>query len=346
MEESGAGCAAPGWRQYNLTTMHEIPFEPHPLLRTGHAQTVAGAFLLRRFVLPVPQERLFDVDTWSKLLGHCHWHEGKSRNAPVLAIVHGLEGSSKSGYVRGIAEKAWESGYHVVRLNQRNCGGSEAFTPTLYNSGMSADYRAVLDALVADGFRQIFFVGYSMGGNLVTKMAGELGADAPPELRAVCAVCPALDLAACADALELRENYFYERHFVKKLVARYLRKARMLPERYPQNGFGPIRTVREFDNAITAPQFGYKSAQEYYSAASAGRVVRQVRVPLLTITAQDDPFVPYASFLHLQLQKNTWVRFIAPEHGGHCGFISRFAGAERFWAEQRVVEFCNAHRRV
>lgn len=324
--------------------MGELEFHPHPLLRSGHAQTMAGAFLPRRFDLPKPAERLFPVDPWSKLLGHCHWQQ--QSNAPVLVIVHGLEGSSESGYVRGIAERAWQRGYHVVRLNQRNCGGSEALTPTLYNSGMSGDYRAVLETLIGDGFRQISFVGYSMGGNLVTKMAGELGADVPSELRAVCTVCPALDLSACADALELRENYFYERHFVKKLMARYLRKARTLPQRYPQNGFGRVRTVREFDDAITAPQFGYKDAQEYYKAASAGPLVPEVRVPLLAITAQDDPFVPYVSFLALQLEKNPFVRFLAPEHGGHCGFISRFDGAERFWAEQRVVEFCDAQRKV
>jgi predicted alpha/beta-fold hydrolase len=326
--------------------MGELAFEPHSLLKSGHAQTIAGAFIPRRFDLPKSDERLFEVDPWSKLLGHCHWQEGKPRNAPVLVIVHGLEGSSDSAYVRGIAEKAWLRGYHVVRMNQRNCGGTEALTPTLYNSGMSGDYSAVLDALIADGFQQVFVIGYSMGGNLVTKMAGEFGAEAPPELRAVCTVCPALDLAACADALELRENYLYERHFVKRLMAHYLLKARMMPGRYQQDGFGPIRTVREFDDAITAPQFGYKDAQEYYEAVSARRVVHQVHVPLLIITAQDDPFVPYASFLALQLEKNTHINFVAPEHGGHCGFISRFPGPDRFWAEQRVVEFCDARRKI
>ncbi len=326
--------------------MGELAFHPHPLIKSGHAQTIAGAFLWRRFDLPKPTERLFQVDPWSKLLGHCHWQEGKPKKAPVLVIVHGLEGSSESGYVRGIAEKAWQRGYQVVRLNQRNCGGTEALTPTLYNSGMSGDYGAVLEALITEGFQQVFFVGYSMGGNLVTKMAGEFGADAPPELRAVCAVCPALDLAACADALERRDNYFYQRHFVKKLMARYLRKSRLQPGRYPQNGFGAVRTVRQFDDVITAPCFGFKNAQEYYAAASAGALAHDVRVPLLVITAQDDPFVPYASFLPLELERNSVVRFVSPEHGGHCGFISRFSGAERFWAEQRVVEFCDAHRRI
>jgi len=319
----------------------EVKFEPHSWLRNKHAMTLAAAFVPRRFDLPGGEARLFQVDPESRLLGHCHWQEGKHRGVPVLVVVHGLEGSSDSNYVRGIAEKAFHAGYHVVRMNQRNCGGTEALTPTLYNSGMSGDYRAVFEELSrVDGFEKIFFAGYSMGGNLVTKMAGEFGAAAPKALRGVCAVCPAMDLGACADALERRDNYLYQRHFVSGLMARYARKAKLFPQRYPQNSFGSIRTVREFDDAITAPQFGYGDAQEYYEAVGAKKVVAQVRVPFLMMTAQDDPFVPYESFLRARVAGNKAICFLAPEHGGHCAFISNRGGAERFWAEQRIIEFC------
>jgi uncharacterized protein len=322
--------------------MPEIDFKPHALLRNGHAMTIAGAYWPRRFRLPPSEQRLFQVDPFSQLLAHCHWQEGKRKENPVIAVVHGLEGSSESNYVRGIAERAFQRGFHVVRLNQRNCGGSERLTPTLYNSGMSGDYRAVLEELAGgEGFEQIFFVGYSMGGNLVTKMAGELRDEAPRALRGVCAVCPALDLSACADALERRDNFLYQRHFVAGLLARYARKAKMLPERYPRNGFGPIRTVREFDDAITAPCFGYRDAEEYYDAAGAKRVVGDVGMPMLIITAEDDPFVPYVSFIAAGVARNPAIRFLAPEHGGHCAFISDQGGEERFWAEQRIVEFCS-----
>jgi uncharacterized protein len=316
-------------------------FVPHRLLKSGHAMTIAAAFVPRRFTLPMAEQRLFQVDAFSRLLAHGHWQEGKRRDVPVMVIVHGLEGSADSNYVRGIAEKAFHRGFHVVRMNQRNCGGSEGLTPTLYNSGMSGDYRAVLEELTnGDGFEQIFFTGYSMGGNLVTKMAGEFGDSVPQALRGVCAVCPALDLSACADALERRDNFLYQRRFVAGLMARYARKAEMFPERYSRNGFGPIRTVREFDDAITAPCFGYRDAEEYYEAAGAKKVVGQVRVPMLLITAEDDPFVPYVSFLAARVEQNPMIRFLAPQHGGHCAFISNKSGAERFWAEQRIVEFC------
>jgi len=317
------------------------PFEVHPLLRNAHAMTMASAFVPRQFDIPSAESRLFQVDPESRLLGHCHWQPGERKNVPLLVIVHGLEGSSDSNYVRGIAEKAFYRGFHVVRLNQRNCGGTEALSPTLYNSGMSADYRAVLEELsTRDGFGQIFFAGYSMGGNLVTKMAGEFGAEIPEALRGVCAVCPALDLGACADALERRENYLYQRHFVAGLMSRYARKQKLFPERYSLNGLGPVRTVRQFDDLITAPRFGYRDAQDYYEHAGAKRVAVRIRVPFLMITAQDDPFVPYASFLAAKIEENSAIQFLAPAHGGHCGFISKRRGKERFWAEQRIVDFC------
>ncbi|HUL34210.1 MAG TPA: alpha/beta fold hydrolase [Candidatus Eisenbacteria bacterium] len=327
-------------------------FEPHGWLRSAHLQTMAGTFVRRTFALPAGEERLFRVDVETELKGICHWQgekpEGSGthpapqdlrKDLPVIVVVHGLEGSSESKYMLGIADKAWARGFHAIRLNQRNCGGTERLTPTLYNSGMSGDYRAVLLELIAEGFTQIYFAGYSMGGNLVAKLAGEFGAAAPAELRGVCAVCPALDLSACADALEETENYLYQRHFVAGLMARYQRKAKMFPERYAKNGFGPIRTVREFDDEITAPAFEFKDAEEYYESAGAKRVVREARVPMLVITAKDDPFVPYEALLRAGVEKNPCVKFVAPEHGGHCGFISKWAGAERFWAEERIVEF-------
>jgi len=303
--------------------------------------TIVAAFLRRRFVLPRAEERCFQVDADSKILGHCHWQEGKDSDAPVLALVHGLEGSSASNYMLGIAEKAWQRGFHVIRLNQRNCGGTELLTPTLYNSGMSSDYRAVFEELSSgDGFSRIFFVGYSMGGNLVTKMAGEFGEAVPKALRGVAAVCPSINLAACADELERRNNYFYQRHFVAGLMSRYARKVELFPQRYSPDGFDRIRTVRQFDDAITAPHFGYRDAQEYYEAAGAKCVIDKIRVPMLLITAQDDPFVPFEATRASGVEKNPAIVFRAQKHGGHCSFISEESGSERFWAEQRVVDFC------
>ena len=226
--------------------------------------TIAAAFVPQAFfACRRRRQRLFQVDPFSQLLALCHWQEGKLRDTPVIVIVHGLEGSADSYYVEGIAEKAFHRGFHVVRLNQRNCGGTEKLTPTFITPEMSGDYRAVFEELASvDGFERFFSPGYSMGGNLVTKMAGEYGDDVPEALRRRLLRCARR--LTCRRALMRwngRTTILYQRHFVKGLMARYARKVQMFPDRYPRNGFGPIRTVREFDDAITAPCFGFRGCR-------------------------------------------------------------------------------------
>ena len=243
--------------------------------------------------------------------------------------------------MRGLAEMAFLAGFNAVRLNQRNCGGSERLTPTLYNSGLSGDYRAVLFELVErDKLPAIFFAGYSMGGNLVLKMAGELGAEAPAELLGVCGVCPTIDLAACVNALEMPANRLYEWNFVLGLKGRLRRKRRLFPGKFLFDRLDSVKTVRGFDDVVTAPAFGYRDAAEYYYRASAIRVTGQIAVPTLILTSQDDPFVPFAPFQTAEVCGNTRIELVAPEFGGHCSFISAERGTERRWAEARIVEFC------
>ena len=240
----------------------------------------------------------------------------------------------------GLAERAFAAGWNAVRLNQRNCGGTERITPTLYNSGLSGDYRAVLFELIErDSLPQIFFSGYSMGGNLVLKMAGELAASAPWQLRGIAAVSPSLDLAACANALAKPGNMIYQQHFVRNLKARMRRKAQLFPGKFDLGGMAGVRTVRDFDDVITAKYCGFRDASDYYERSSALRVVADVGVPTLILTAQDDPFIPFASFSDPGLQGNSQITVIAPEHGGHCAFIARQNGDARFWAEVSVMDF-------
>ena len=243
--------------------------------------------------------------------------------------------------MRGLAERAFAAGWNAVRLNQRNCGGTESLTPTLYNSGLSGDYRAVLIELIErDSLSQIFFTGYSMGGNLVLKMAGELACAAPRQLQGVAAVCPALELALCVDAVGLPSNFVYERHFVSDLKDRMRRKAKLFPGKFDLRPMERVRTLREFDDVITATYCGFRDASDYYARSSALQVVGEIGVPTLVVTAQDDPFVPFTSFSDPTFAKNTHLHLMAPAHGGHCAFISRYRGDDRFWAEARVMEFC------
>jgi predicted alpha/beta-fold hydrolase len=317
-----------------------LTFETHPLLRNPHVQTLAATFLPRRFPrLPRSVSRDFEVEPGTRIRGQCHW-QAAPKERPTLVLVHGLEGSCESGYMLGLAERAFVAGWNAVRLNQRNCGGTESLTPTLYNSGLSGDYRAVLRELIEhDALPEIFFAGYSMGGNLVLKMAGELADTAPRQLRGVAGVCPTIELAPCADALALPGNFIYEHHFVGRLKNRMRRKALLFPGKFDLRPLRRVHTVREFDEAITAKYCGFRDADDYYTRSSALRVASAIRVPALILTAQDDPFVPFGIFSDPELAGNPRVRLIAPEHGGHCAFVSRRPRDERYWAEARIMEF-------
>ena len=324
----------------SYTDLPMEPFEPHPLLRNPHAQTLAATFWPRRFPrVPPAVAREFETEPGTRIRGECHW-QAVPRERPTLVVVHGLEGSSRSGYMLGLAERAFAAGWNAIRLNQRNCGGTESLTPTLYNSGLSCDYHAVLRELIErDALAEIFFAGYSMGGNLVLKMAGELGDAAPAQLRGVAGVCPTVDLAACADALALPRNFLYEGHFVRSLKRRMCRKAALFPGKFDLRPLPRVRTVREFDDVITAKYCGFHDASDYYARSSALRVAGDIRVPALIVAAQDDPFVPFAAFSSAAVADNPYIRLIAPAHGGHCAFISREKGESRFWAEAQVLDF-------
>ena len=185
------------------------PFHPRPWLSNGHLQTIFGNFLRRADTLPEPVAQLVEVSPArnrqiaSQILCHCHWQPLPERpERPTVIILHGLEGSSRSQYVVGNANKLWRAGANVIRMNMRNCGGTERLTPTLYHSGLSSDVNHVLHFFRdSQRLQSISLIGYSMGGNLMLKLAGDLGAEAPPELRSVIGVSPAIDLGASADAL-------------------------------------------------------------------------------------------------------------------------------------------------
>ncbi len=319
-----------------------FPFTPHPWLTNPHLQTLVARFRHRPHLLAdVPgEERLFRVDPQSQIKGVCNWQP--DRRSPGLVLVHGLEGCHDSPYMRGIAHKAWHAGLNVIRLNQRNCAGTEHLTPTLYNAGLSRDIRAAIDELAGkDGIRALWVVGYSMGGNLVLKMAGETC----PGLRGVAAVCPNVHPAPCVAALEQQRNWSYHQYFLRKLKARLKRKARFFPGKWDLSLLNNVRTVSQFDDAYTAPDGGYHNAADYYERSGARHVLQDIRVPTLLITAQDDPFIPFASFDISRIRANPCIQLITTAKGGHCGFLQRVrTNEDERWAENRIIEFIQRER--
>jgi predicted alpha/beta-fold hydrolase len=319
-------------------------FVPRRGLRNGHLMTVAAWGRPRQFPnLPRPERRFFDVASGTRILAECHWQPDRS-NRPALLALHGLEGSSAAHYMRGLADKAFRAGFSVLLLNQRNCGGTEALCEGLYHSGLTEDADHVIRALVAaDGVARIVVAGYSLGGNLALKLAGDYGDARPAALCGVAAVSPVLELEACVRALERRQNLFYQLNFVRGLRARMRRKAEHQPGRFPVGRLDSVWTVRQFDEVFTAPHFGFGGASDYYHRASAMRVVDRIRVPALILTAEDDPFVPAAPFASPALQGNPQVHVTVTRHGGHCAFLGpALEGDDGYWAEREIVRFAQA----
>ena len=315
-------------------------FTPAALLHNPHFMTVLPSYWPRRAILAgIPTEsRLFTTEPYTQLLGFCHWQPNRTACQTVV-LVHGLEGSSQSHYMQGIASKAYRAGMNVIRLNQRTCGGTERLTPTLYNSGLSQDYRAIVQELASlDRLARIWLVGYSMGGNLVLKAAGEFGSS-EAALAGAIAVCPNIDPTQCAKALEEPRNWLYHYHFLTKLKARMKRKAALFPGRWNLTGLDRIHIISEFDDRYTAPDGGYASGPDYYDRAGARHVLENIVVPTIIITAQDDPFIPYSIFSLAAITQNPHIVLRAPHYGGHCGFVQRYRQDEdKFWVENRIIE--------
>src|SRR5512146_682932 len=319
----------------------DVPeFEPPLFLRNRHLMTVIPSRWSRgRLLAGLPVEtRLFAAARDTQLLGYCHWQADR-RSAATVVLVHGLEGCSESHYRHGIASKAYRAGLNVVRLNQRTCGGTQHLTPTLYNSGLSEDYRTIVKELTrTDHLDRIWLIGYSMGGNLVLKAAGELGRRESALIGAV-AVCPDVAPTQGVAALEHPRNWIYHRHFLVSLKARLRRKAALSPGKWNLTGLGGIVRLSEFDDRYTAPDGGYKNAADYYDRAGSRHVLHAITVPTTIITAQDDPFIPFPMFSHPAIKRNPYIRLIAPSQGGHCGFFQRrLANEDRYWVENRIIE--------
>ncbi len=322
-------------------------FEPHPWLANRHAMTLAGAFVpRRRRSLDAGERRVFRTDDETRIVARCHWQADRSR--PVVLLVHGLTGSADSGYMRGTAEKAFAAGFSAVRMNVRNCGGTEHLTPTLYHAALTTDVRAVIEELAwKDRVGGLFVAGFSLGGNLVLRTLAEFGDRGPAALRGAAAVSTPIDLEASAAALESSPvNRFYMRRFVRDLARVYRRKVALFPDRYRIESLDGVETLRQFDDRITAPYSGFGNARRYYALASSLPVLPAVAVRTLLLSARDDSMVPASGYERREVRENDSLQVKTTARGGHLAFIGRGPARsgrgddpDRRWAENRVVEW-------
>ncbi len=307
----------------------------HPLLRNPHALTIAGNFWPREIdTVRFPATRVvYAIDSRTSVVAYEHQPAAKARGQ--IVFLHGLEGSADAGYIASFAQQALERGYGVHRLNMRTCGGTEALSETMYHSGLTGDPRFVCEQLASRSLGPRFLVGFSLGGNVALKLTGELGAS--PLLSGVCAISAPIDLAACVRAIDKPSNLVYARRFLRRLCDRVRRKSVLSPAVYQTARLAQIHSIWSFDDAYTAPLFGFGTADHYYATQSAANFLSAIRIPTFAVTAQDDPLVPFAIYRHEAFERTSALTLLAPRHGGHLGFLSR--ARPRFWLDNVCLDW-------
>jgi uncharacterized protein len=305
------------------------PFEP--LFPNPHVLTILANFWPRKYDFSAfPMEsRMVRTDEDTQVLVQTQRPAG----TPVgeLVLLHGLEGSGEAGYIVSMAWDALQAGFIVHRFHMRTCGGTESLCKTLYHAGLTSDLRRFLELLRREGSDgPVFLIGFSLGGNVALKLAGELG---ETELIAgVVAVSTPIDLAMGVRRIAQADNRLYERRFLSRMRERLLATGR-----YERAELEAARSIYEIDDRITAPLFGFKGADHYYETQSSLKFFDRIRVPTLLIQAKDDTFIPFGMFEQPAVAANSFIKLIATEHGGHLGFLAR--RAPRFWVDETVLEF-------
>ncbi|HET9315209.1 MAG TPA: alpha/beta fold hydrolase [Vicinamibacteria bacterium] len=317
----------------------EARFRPLPGMSGGHRQTLLGFWCRRNLTFDHEWERV-EVDAGDdvRILLRASWQPGPREGRPALLIVHGLGGADAAGYVAATGLLAYAQGWHVVRMNMRGAGDSLDLCARLYHAGLDADVRAAALA-VSRVTPRVALLGFSLGGNQALLALGRSGAALPDALIGAAAVSPPADLAACAAAIDERANRVYQRYFMTSLRESYAERQRRLPDLYAPGRERGLRTVGQYDEAITAPYNGFRDAADYYAQSSAGPHLAAIARPALVLAAEDDPLVPAPSVARWPLPASGVVVREMPPTGGHVGFVGRTRAPGRFWAAERVMRF-------
>ena len=303
-----------------------------PLFKNPHILTILANFWPREYEFsrfPI-EDRVIQTDPDTQVLVQT---QHPSAVAPLghVVLLHGLEGSGEAGYIRSMAWDVLNAGFIAHRFHMRTCGGTAQMCKTLYHAGLTSDLRVFLEALAGERTGlPVFLIGFSLGGNVALKLAGELGAT--ELIQGVCSISTPIDLAAGVRRIGKLDNRLYERRFLKRM-----RKRLFATGRYSREELEAARSLYEIDDKITAPSFGFEGADHYYATQSAQGYLDRIRVPTLLVQAKDDTFIPFEIFRHPAIESNPFLRLIATEYGGHLGFLARHGA--RFWLDEIAIEF-------
>jgi len=305
-------------------------------LAGGHAQTI-WPFRLPRASVALRRER---VDTPDGDFWDFDWLAADAApDAPLVVLFHGLEGDSASHYARALLALLAARGWRGVVPHFRGCGGAPNRLPRAYHSGDHAEVGAMLNAIrsrVPSGV--VYAVGVSLGGSALLNWLGRAGTDAARTITAAAAVCAPIDLPAAGMAIDRGVNRIYARHFLATLKPKSLAIASRFPGLLDARRIRRVRTMWEFDDAVTAPLHGFAGTQDYWARASSKPWLRAIGAPTLVLNARNDPFIP-ASSLPAASEVSRAVTLEQPRSGGHAGFASGPFPGNVDWLPGRLLHY-------
>ena len=322
-------------------TVQSSTYRPPPLLSNGHLQTLVAS-LVRR--VDFAYDRRERIDTPDGDFLDLDWAAARTGGRPdapssrVAVLTHGLEGSADRSYMRGMARALARRGWDVCAWNLRGCGGAPNRRAATYHSGKTEDLARVLDHVLGRGYESAALVGFSLGGNLTLKYLGERGAAVDDRLRGAAAFSVPVDLKASSHQIGRTANWHYTQYFLRSLARKIRQKAGQHPDAVRTAALPHVRTLRDFDDAYTAPLNGFRDADTYYRRASSKPHLSAIAVPTLLVNAANDPFLPASCYPVDVAAGHPHLTLEVPDSGGHVGFVT-VDGTDAYWSERRAASF-------
>lgn len=314
----------------------ELPFDPFPLAKGATQQTILGSFFhwqrnpksKRELITLADKDQIAIEVTMPK-----KWKE----EDVTVVMLHGLCGSHKSPYLVRMTKKLSKKGIRCVRVNMRGCGSGKGYAKNIYHSGRSGDIHQVVKYLKQNYPKSpMVLIGFSLGANIVLKLAGELGPLARVVLKKVIAIAPPTDLYNSVQMLHDPKNQIYEKYFLKLLKNEVRERERKFPD-IPKTSFPREMSLYDFDRIYTAPSCGFKNALDYYEKCSSKWVIKEIDIPCKILFAEDDPIIDHRTLDHFHLPKH--VQIFKTKHGGHLGFLGSPLNGGMHWMDRLLLDW-------
>ena len=324
-----------------MELLGQHPFRPPWWLANNHVQTV-WANRFRR--LSLPPLRLERWDTPDGDFLRLHFQDGDS-GKPLLLLLHGLEGSVDSRYIKGFYYQFQEDDWTVVTMEHRSCGGEMNRQKKMYHSGATEDLAFVVARLAETRpDTRVYVAGFSLGGNMTGKWLGEQGNAVPHNLKAAVVMSAPYNLVVSAAAMDRFRHRPYIRNFLQSLIPKALEKEKQFPGCVDVDAIRACRTFQEYDTHATAAIHGFRDAHHYYSTSGCGQYLDGIRRPTMLLSAEDDPFNPGSELPYEQAKESPYLHPVFTPRGGHVGHAyHRFPGRIAYWAEEQIKRFFLAY---